>query len=238
MRHILLVEDEQDISDLMKIQLQALGEKVTVIADGAQALNFIQTSEEKIDLYILDRMLPNANGLEICKFLRMYQKTKLSPILMVTALTKPEQIVEGLEAGADDYVTKPFDTTILMARVRSLLRRSEYITTPDQETPISGNILAIDNLKVDTVQCKVWLEGSEIELTLSEYKLLCTFMKEPGKVMTRNHLVNEIQDGPVHVTDRTIDTHIFGLRKKLGNYSKLIETIRGIGYRVASDFKA
>lgn len=238
MRHILLVEDEKDISDLMKIQLLALGEKVTVIANGEEALNFIQTTQEKIDLFILDRMLPGANGLEICKFLRMYQKTKLSPVLMVTALTKPEQIVEGLDAGADDYVTKPFDTSILMARVRSLLRRLDFITPAlnKEDSPIE--ILEIDNLKVDTIQCKVWLDGNEIELTLSEYKLLCTFMKEPGKVMTRNHLVNEIQDGPVHVTDRTIDTHIFGLRKKLGDYSKLIETIRGIGYRVASDFKA
>lgn len=238
MRHILLVEDEKDISDLMKIQLLALGEKVTVIGNGEEALNFIQTTDERIDLFILDRMLPGANGLEICKFLRMYQKTKLSPVLMVTALTKPEQIVEGLDAGADDYVTKPFDTNILMARVRSLLRRLDFISpTISREENVNG-ILEIDNLKVDTIQCKVWLEGNEIELTLSEYKLLCTFMKEPGKVMTRNHLVNEIQDGPVHVTDRTIDTHIFGLRKKLGNYSKLVETIRGIGYRVASDFKA
>lgn len=236
MKHVLIVEDEKDISDLLKIQLLTTGSKVTVISDGAEALSYIQSDEEDIDLFILDRMLPGTNGLEICKFLRMYQRTKKKPILMVTALTKPEQIVEGLDAGADDYITKPFDINVLMARVRSLSRRVDHIKSIEQK-PTDESILQIQELKIDTNQCKVWLEGNEVELTLSEYKLLCTFMKEPGKVMTRNQLVSEIQDGPVHVTDRTIDTHIFGLRKKLGPYSKIVETIRGIGYRVSSDFK-
>lgn len=234
--HILIVEDEHDISQLLKMQLQNEGHKVTVIQDGREALEFIQKDEEEreiktpVDLYILDRMLPGANGLEICKFLRIYKKTKPKPILMVTALTGPEQIIEGLDAGADDYITKPFDLSILLARVRSLIRRVEILAqhTPQKEE----GILELKDLKVDTVQCKAWVKGEEVDLTLSEYKLLCTFMKEPGKVMTRNQLVESIQDGPVHVTDRTIDTHIFGLRKKLKDSASLVETIRGIGYRV------
>lgn len=234
--HIFIVEDEQDIAQLLRMQLESHGHQVTHIADGAEALEFIQKNEEDrdvkepIDLFILDRMLPNVTGLEICKFLRMYKKTKNRPILMVTALTSPEQIVEGLDAGADDYITKPFDLTILLARVRSLLRRLEILKRDDAST--DSGVFEVKDLKVDTHQCKVWVSDNEIDLTLSEYKLLCTFLQEPGKVMTRNQLVQAIQEGPVHVTDRTIDTHIFGLRKKLKECSTLIETIRGIGYRV------
>ena len=147
---------------------------------------------------------------------------------MLTALSTPEQIVEGLDAGADDYMTKPFDHAILLARVRSLLRRRNSSPRTAENT----NVLRHKELVVDMDQCKVWIDNQILELTLSEYKILCCFLLSPGKVLTRNQLVEYIQDGPVHVTDRTIDTHIFGLRKKLGDYSSIIETIRGIGYRV------
>jgi two-component system, OmpR family, phosphate regulon response regulator PhoB len=235
-RHIMIVEDEADIGQLIQMQLSSLGHQVTLIADGQEALEFIQTPEDQrsnndpVDLFILDRMLPGVTGLEICKFIRMYKKTKTRPILMVTALTSPEQIVEGLDAGADDYITKPFDLNVLTARVRSLMRRVEHLAREEDQG--ESGIFDVQDLKVDTVQCKAWVAGEEIDLTLSEYKLLCTFLQEPGKVMTRNQLVQSIQDGPVHVTDRTIDTHIFGLRKKLKHCASLIETIRGIGYRV------
>jgi DNA-binding response OmpR family regulator len=236
-KRILIVEDEKDIGELLKIQLESEGHDVTWHNDGAEALEAIQMADSDQsrphDLYILDRMLPGVDGLEICKFIRMYKKTKRKPILMVTALTGPEQIVEGLDAGADDYVTKPFDLKILLARVRSLLRRMEHLQNEDQST--ENTVWQIRDLKLDTVQCKAWIGEDELDLTLSEYKLLCSFMSQPGKVMTRNHLVESIQDGPVHVTDRTIDTHIFGLRKKLKQHSSLIETIRGIGYRVVNE---
>jgi two-component system, OmpR family, phosphate regulon response regulator PhoB len=230
---ILIVEDEKDISDILSVQLKNKGHEVKVIADGTEALEYIQGQNDEIDLFILDRMLPGTTGSEICKFLRMFKQTKELPILMLTAMTRPEDIVEGLDAGADDYVMKPFDTTILMARLRALLRRSETLQKPDQEKDLG--IYKVNSLCVDTNQCKAWIEDRELDLTLSEYKLLVAFLKQPGKVLTRNQLVDFIQDGPVHVTDRTIDTHIFGLRKKLKEYSKLIETIRGIGYRVAAE---
>ncbi len=231
--NILIVEDEKDISDILSLQLKNKGHNVTVIADGAEALEQIQNNDHQTDLYILDRMLPGTSGLEICKFLRMFKKTKAMPILMITAMTRPEDIIEGLDAGADDYITKPFDTTILMARVRALLRRAEVLQSNAEG--IENSLLTVNKLKVDTNQCKAWIEERELDLTLSEYKLLVSFLKQPGKVLTRNQLVEYIQDGPVHVTDRTIDTHIFGLRKKLKDYAKLIETIRGIGYRVAAE---
>jgi len=230
--NIVVVEDEQEISELILSQLKVLGHNILTFADGKKALDYIQSNDGKeaaaTHLFILDRMLPSVNGMEICKFIRLFNPTKTTPILMLTALSTPEQIVEGLDAGADDYMTKPFDLAILLARVRSLLRRREV----SNRTPENKNILRHKELVVDLDQCKVWIEGQLLELTLSEYKILCCFMLSPGKVLTRNQLVEYIQDGPVHVTDRTIDTHIFGLRKKLGDYSAIIETIRGIGYRV------
>ncbi len=235
--HILVVEDERDISDLLKLQLQSMDFQVTVIEDGTEALEFIQSSPSErensspIDLYILDRMLPGTNGLEICKFLRLYKQTKERPILMVTALTKSESIIEGLDAGADDYINKPFDINILSARVRSLLRRSKQM---EMSKETSEEIISLGPVSLDKSQCKVSIDGNDLDLTLSEYKLMVAFLHQPGKVLTRNQLVEFIQDGPVHVTDRTIDTHVFGLRKKLGEHSELIETIRGIGYRVKS----
>lgn len=231
---ILIVEDEKDISELISLQLSSLGHTPIVFDNGAHALEYIQgLNHPDIDLYILDRMLPGSTGLEICQFLRLYKKTKHSPILMLTALTKPEQIVEGLDAGADDYITKPFDINILMARVRSLLRRLELLNVQKEQK--NKDVIEIKTLKVDTNQCKAWKSGKEVDLTLSEYKLLVAFMQSPGKVLTRNQLVEFIQDGPVHVTDRTVDTHIFGLRKKLEESASMIETIRGVGYRVISD---
>jgi two-component system phosphate regulon response regulator PhoB len=229
---IVIVEDEVEISELIQSNLVPLGYKTKQIVDGKKALEFIQSEESKnVDLYILDRMLPSMSGIEILKFLRMYNLTKHTPILMLTALSTPEQIVEGLDAGADDYMTKPFDLNVLNARVKSLLRRQKEL----KDAPNEKNVFRLKELKVDMDQCKVWISNELVELTLSEFKLLCCFLQSPGKVLTRNQLVEFIQDGPVHVTDRTIDTHIFGLRKKLGDYANFIETIRGVGYRVVNN---
>lgn len=229
--HIVIIEDETEIVEIIQSYLKTFGFKFTCFGDGKKALDFIQANTSEVNLFILDRMLPSVNGLEILKFLRKYNPTKNIPVLMLTALSTPEQIVEGLDSGADDYMTKPFDLTVLNARVRTLLRRKiEIAQITDQK-----NLLKLKELVVDTDQCKVTIKDELVELTLSEYKLLCCFMLSPGKVLTRNQLVEYIQDGPVHVTDRTIDTHIFGLRKKLGEYSSFIETIRGVGYRVINN---
>jgi len=226
---IVIIEDEKEISDLIQSQISNFGLTQVAIYDGKKALDYIQSDEaKKIQLFILDRMLPSLNGLEICKFIRHYNQTRTIPILMLTALSTPEQIVEGLDAGADDYMTKPFDHNILQARVRSLLRRRQITQEPQEDK----KLLRHKDLRIDTDQCKTWIGEELLELTLSEYKILCCFLLSPGKVLTRNQLVEFIQDGPVHVTDRTIDTHIFGLRKKLGDYASMIETIRGVGYRV------
>lgn len=228
----LIVEDEQSIANLLKVNLISLGIEAFIIGEGQEAISHLQESKgQKYSLIILDRMLPAIDGIEICKFIRKYEPTKSIPVLMVTALTKPNDIVDGLEAGADDYITKPFDINVLKARIKTIMRRM----TPQETKAQSQNILAHNQLKIDTDQCKVWIEESEINLTVSEYKLLCTLLERPGKVLTRKFLVETIQGGPIHVTERTIDTHIFGLRKKLGESSNFIETIRGIGYRILTN---
>ncbi len=229
---IIIIEDESEIVEIISNYLSSAGYQTVAFNDGSKAIEYIQSKNANdVSLFILDRMLPSINGIEVLKFIRMYQPTKQTPVLMLTALSTPEQIVEGLDAGADDYMTKPFDLNVLNARVRSLLRRKIEISEPSSN---KSNILKLKELSIDTDQCKVSIKDQAIELTLSEYKLLCCFMLSPGKVLTRNQLVEYIQDGPVHVTDRTIDTHIFGLRKKLGEYAGFIETIRGIGYRVVN----
>lgn len=221
---IVIVEDDKEISELIQNLLEKSGLNSTIFADGKLALQYIKSDIAKeARLFILDRMLPHVTGTELSHFIRNNKAINLTPILMVTALSTPEQIIEGLDAGADDYVTKPFDLSVFMARVRSLLRRT---------APAVNHHIIYETLLIDTNQCTVSIDSSPIDLTVSEYKLLCCFFQTQGKVFTRNQLVSHIQDGPVHVTSRTIDTHIFGLRKKLGKYSDIIETIRGIGYRV------
>lgn len=227
---ILLVEDEEDIGEVIRIQLQSQGHQVDWVNKGQMALTTIQTTHESYDLFILDRMLPEVNGIEICKFIRLFEKTKHTPILMVTALTRPDDVVEGLNAGADDYINKPFDMNVLIARVNALLRRS--LTRPIETN--AQDQLNLGPIKINLGEYKVFNQKEQLELTRSEFKLLHALIESSGKVLTRKKLVELIQEGPVHVTDRTIDTHIFGLRKKLGEASDLIETIRGVGYRVAA----
>ncbi len=229
----LIIEDELSIANLIKVNLEAEGISADIIQHGNEAIDLIQSQKsQKYSLFILDRMLPAVDGVEICKFLRMYKSTQDKPILMVTALTSPADIISGLDAGADDYITKPFDINILKARVRSLLRRVNEESQPEQS---NSKLFNHKGLRVDLEQCKVWANEEEINLTVSEFKLLCTLIEKPGKVLTRKQLVESIQGGTVHVTDRTIDTHVFGLRKKLQSLPTIIETIRGIGYRVLND---
>lgn len=228
----LVVEDEKEISNLLKASLNEIGFDALEFHDGKLALDYLQNNDSNLyKLIILDRMLPSVNGLEICKFVRLYKPTQKLPVLMVTALSTPEEIIEGLDAGADDYITKPFDLQIFKARVRSLIRRGSQQKIEKETT----RILKHKELVVDLDQCKAWINEAPLDLTLSEFKLLSCFLTNPGKVLTRNQLVEFIQEGPVHVTDRTIDTHVFGLRKKLSDYSNIIETIRGVGYRVVNE---
>jgi DNA-binding response OmpR family regulator len=224
---ILVVEDEKEIRELMALHLLRQGYKVKECASAGDA--FRAMNDQSFNLIILDWMLPGASGIDFLDNLKK-NTTASSSVLMVTARAEPEDIVTGLEKGADDYLTKPFDPAVLLARVRALLRRTEPANKSDPE------IWSLDGLVLNQKTYEVTLRGEVIHLTPSEFKLLATMIQNQGRVLTRDHLIENIQGEGINVIGRTVDTHVFGLRKKLGNWSDRIETIRGVGYRVRMDF--
>jgi DNA-binding response OmpR family regulator len=226
--NILVIEDEIDIRDLISFQLKAEGHKVTAVESADKALAVVNRGE-LFHLLLVDWMVPGTlNGLDLTRKLRELPAYRETPIVMVTALTQPENIVAGLDAGADDYITKPFDLEVLQARVRTQLRALSPV-------PSSDDILQREELKIDSVKCRVLVSSTEVTLTSTEYRILLSLAQKPGHVFTRTQLISGIQGENIHVTGRTIDTHIAGLRKKLGTAGRLVETIRGIGYRFKDD---
>lgn len=222
---ILVIEDEQDIRDLISFQLKTEGHNVILAESVDKAISIVERPE-KIDLFIIDWMLPGVmSGLEFTKKLRAQKAYSDTPIIMITALTQPDNIVAALDAGADDYITKPFDLNVLQARIRVQLRNIEK----DEKT--SEDILDFGLLKIEISKCRVLVEKEEVNLTSTEFKILSILVQKPGHVFTREQFINNIQGENIFVTGRTIDTHIAGLRKKIGSAANMIETIRGIGYR-------
>lgn len=226
---ILVVEDEQDIRDLISFQFKSEGHEVIAVESADKAVSVLERGD-KIDLFIIDWMLPGSmNGLEFTKKLRAHKNFKSSPVVMITALTQPDNIIAGLDAGADDYVTKPFDLNVLQARVRVQLRGLETERGPKDDK------LKFGNLTIEVVKCRVVVDKEEVNLTSTEFKILLMLAEKPGHVFTREQFIGNIQGENIFVTGRTIDTHIAGLRKKLGSAANVIETIRGIGYRFKDD---
>ena len=221
---ILIVEDEEDIRKLLAMKLGREGYEIEEASTGGEGLKKIR--ESAYDLLILDWMLPELSGIEIARLVR--QSPKPMPILMVTARSESTDIVLGLEAGADDYVVKPFEMSIFLARVRALLRRAKDLSRPVE----NKDVFEYGGLTLDTLRYKVACHGSSISLTPSEFKLLTALMQNRGKVLTRERLIDSVQGSDVSVTERTVDTHVFGLRKKMGECGPMIETIRGVGYRL------
>ena len=222
---ILLVEDEYDIRQLMSLHLKRKGYQVEEAVDGVSAHNVLE--KKSYDLLILDWMLPGMNGLDLLSVVRKKPHPEgLVPVLFVTAKSEPEHIVTALEAGADDYIVKPFDVLVFLARVASLLRRREIAAADSQDH------LKMGDMVLDRKAYKVFIKGEEISLTLSEFLLLKALLKNQGKVLSRQNLASYIQGEDTNVTSRTIDTHTSVLRKKIGEYGKMIETVRGVGYRI------
>ncbi|MCM2278944.1 MAG: response regulator transcription factor [Oligoflexia bacterium] len=220
MSAILLVEDERDVKELILLRLTREGHEVDAVENGEEALRLC--ARKRYSLAIVDWMLPGISGLELCRKLSGQQ-----PILMVTARADAADIVLGLETGADDYVTKPFEIPVLLARVRALLRRGGSARAAPQTSIYSLGALCLDAER-HAVNCG----GAPIDLTPSEFRLLFALLRGQGKVLSRQRLIEQVQGDGVNVTDRTIDTHIFGLRKKLGACGEFVETIRGVGYRI------
>ncbi|MBA6411700.1 response regulator [Parahaliea sp. F7430] len=222
--HIVVVEDEPDILQILSYNLKREGFEVSSSLNGTEGLGLIQ--QEKPDLVLLDLMLPGMDGLDICRHLKNDETTQHIPIIMVTAKGEESDLVLGLGIGADDYVTKPFSPKELIARVKAVLRRSAS-TAPTS----NGDSVELDGLRIDALKHSVSVSGEQVKLTASEFRLLYYLASNPGRVFTREQLLNQAFGGDVVVVDRNIDVHIRAIRKKICIDQQYIETIRGVGYR-------
>jgi two-component system phosphate regulon response regulator PhoB len=220
---ILVVEDEEDIQELMRYNLGKEGYDVVSVVDGGSALK--KVDEKKPDLIILDLMLPDIDGLSVCKQLRSNAEARNIPVIMLTAKGEEADIVSGLEVGADDYVTKPFSPRVLLARIRAILRRNDVEATDAEEVIRRGDI------EIDPVRHQVLINGKPVDLTFTEFRVLEFLARRPGVVFTRYQIVDAVRGEDYPVTDRSVDVQIVGLRKKLKGCSNYIETVRGVGYR-------
>ncbi len=220
---ILVVDDEEDIRELVRYNLDKGGFSVICGASGEEGLSLAKDTHPAA--IVLDIMLPGIDGLEVCRRLKGDADLQNIPIVMLSAKGEEADIVAGLELGADDYVAKPFSPSVLIARVRNVLRRS-------QQDPVDGQALvAIDGLVVDPARREVLMDSRPIDLTNTEFKLLHFLIRKPGVVYTRGQIVNGVHGDDYPVTDRSVDVQVVGLRKKLGEWGNRIETVRGVGYR-------
>jgi len=221
---VLVVEDDEDILELLRYNLDRGGYSVLCVTSGEGAVEKVQQSIP--DLVLLDLMLPGMDGLEVCKTLKRDYDI---PIIFLTARGEENDVVIGLEMGADDYISKPFSPKILLSRIKAVLRR--------KKTDISDNttVIRIGDMKINSERHEVRLQNKSIELTLTEFRILHFLVRKAGWVFTRYQIVNEVHGDDYPVTERSVDVQIVGLRKKLGSYGKYIETVRGIGYRFRED---
>ena len=219
---IVVIEDEVDILEVINYNLSKEGFDVCSALDGEEGFALIK--KEVPDLVLLDLMLPGLDGIEICRKLKTDYSTRSIPIIMVTAKGEESDIVLGLGMGADDYMVKPFRPRELMARIRSVLRRGDFIEEGE-------GLVSIDELVIDINRHEVKLEGKKIVLTAMEFKLLHFLASHPGQVFTRENLLNHVSSDDTFIIDRNIDVHIRSIRKKLNKHRELIETIHRVGYR-------
>lgn len=217
---ILIVEDEKDIRELIHFHLLRAHYDVVEASDGVEALDVAFT--EKPDLIILDIMLPKIDGIEVCKTLRANPDMVNTKIIFLSAKGEENNIIEGLDLGGDDYITKPFSPKVLLARIKSVLRR---------DMKSNDAIVELHGIKLDISKKRVWIDAEEVSFSATELQLIKLFLEKPGHVFTRGQIVDSIRGHNHAVTDRSVDTQLVSLRKKLGEKGKLIETVWGIGYR-------
>lgn len=225
---ILIVDDEQDLVSTLEYNLRREGFNTQTALTGTEALRQIAANPD-FDLIILDLMLPDMSGTEVCRQLRMAPATRDIPVVMLTARGEEIDRVVGFEMGADDYVVKPFSVRELLLRIRAILRRAQPHPLPI--TVAGHDAMHFGNLHVDTVAHRVWVEDQDVRLTALEFRLLTTFLERKGRVQTRDTLLSDVWGIHADVTTRTVDTHVKRLREKLGVAGDYIETLRGVGYR-------
>jgi two-component system phosphate regulon response regulator PhoB len=224
--HVLIVEDERDLQKVIAYNLKQAGFDVVSAHDGETALRAVR--EERFDLVILDLMLPDLPGTEICRRLKANKETASIPVIMVTAKGEEIDRIVGFELGADDYVVKPFSVRELILRVRAVLRRADGPGEPTERVDFGV-------LRVDRAAHRAWVAGQEVALTALELRLLLMLLDRRGRVLTRDLLLDEVWGSHVDVTTRNVDTHVKRVREKLGAAGDYIETVRGVGYRFAAE---
>ena len=224
---ILIIEDEPDISELIEYNLSQSGYSILVSNNGEKGIE--NARKHLPDLILLDLMLPGIHGIDVCRILKNDKDTSSVSIIMLTALGQEEDIIKGLETGADDYVTKPFSFPVLEARIQSVLRRVK-------KEDIENENISIFGIVISSRKREVVINGKQIEgLTFTEFQILHLLASHPGWVFTRYQIIDKIRGDNYPVTDRSVDFQIVGLRKKMGKKGKLINTIRGVGYRFQPD---
>lgn len=222
-KQILIIEDEEDILALIHYNLSREGYRVSAATSGEEGLRLARS--ERPDLLVLDLMLPGMDGLAVCRALKQNAETAEIAVVMLTAKGEEADVVAGLELGADDYVTKPFSPKVLAARIAAVLRRRGKAAEGEEQ------VLEHSGLTIHPGRNEVLVDGAAVELTFTEFRVLQFLASRPGWVFTRYQIVNAVRGDDYSVTERAVDVQIVGLRKKLGTAGKLIETVRGVGYR-------
>ena len=225
--HALIVEDEPEIAELIQFHLTREGINCRTTDSGKFAVSY--ATKNIPDIILLDRMLPDVDGMDVCRSLKAETTTRDIPIIMVTARGEDVDIVSGIEIGADDYLVKPFSHKVLIARVKNILRRSDKTKT---DTDSSHCISLLNGqLRIDSDRHQVEINGSAIELTLTEFSLLKFLAERPGFVKSRDQIISAVHGQATILSSRTVDVHVTALRKKMGDLAACVETVRGVGYR-------
>ena len=228
-KFVLIVEDEEDIRELVSYHLLKEGYQVASVASGEEALSVAE--KQLPDLILLDVMLPGMDGLTVCQRLRASPKTADVAIMMLTAKSEEADIIRGLNLGATDYVTKPFSPKVLLARVRAALRRKLAVATEDEDVEEGDEVIEMHGLMIHPGRHEVRVGGEHVSLSSTEFRVLYFLASRPGWVFSRQQILDGVHGDNYAITDRAVDVQIVGLRKKLGEAGKYIETVRGVGYR-------
>ncbi|MDC7231718.1 MAG: response regulator transcription factor [Spirochaetales bacterium] len=228
MARILIIEDESDIRELISFNLEMSGFEVFTARDGEEGIELL--NDNPVDLIILDLMLPGIDGFQVCKYLKKDPDTRNIPVIMLTARSEDDDIVYGLEIGADDYITKPFSPRILIARVQTALRKSS-----SDEGSKKASRIVLHNLMIDPGRHETLLDGDVVDLSATEFSILKFLAENPGWVFSRNQIIDSVKGEDYPVTARSVDVQILGIRRKLGDSGSMIETVRGIGYRMKGE---
>jgi len=225
-KKILVVEDDRDISELITYNLEREGYEIACLYDGSRVVDFV--NKRKPEIIILDLMLPEVDGLDICRTLKSDPDTKHIPIIMLTAKSEEADVVVGLQMGADDYITKPFSPKVLVARIKAIVRR---ISDVQLLSVSSENVRSFGDFNIDLLKHKISYKNQEVKLTSIEFDIVEFLSRSPGRVWSREQILDNVWKEGKFIIDRAVDVHVRGLRKKLGKAENYVETVRGVGYR-------